>query len=147
MPTARHPGEVIILRERRQEKIAWIAGWLGGFGWLLVLSAILLFRGIWLPALVGLLIGAAAWAAILFFAPWKHPRTRYRELLAPIYVILLGAVIWGVWAFGARQVGISSWWQLLLLIPTLAPLWTVGSARWEDHDTRHDPTKGAVRRP
>ena len=39
-----------IMRERRQEKIGWVGGWLGGFVWVLFLSVILFVRGQTLPA-------------------------------------------------------------------------------------------------
>ena len=41
----RHQTEVTIMRERRQEKIGWVGGWLGGFVWVLLLSVMLLARG------------------------------------------------------------------------------------------------------
>jgi hypothetical protein len=124
------------MRERRQEKIGWVGGWLGGFVWVSFLSVTLLVRGQLLPAVIGLLLFAMACAAIWFFAPWRHPRTTYRRLLVPLYVLLILAVGWGIWSFGGpRQIGIS-WWSLLLLMPIMMPLWTGGHRRWHDTDVQ-----------
>lgn len=124
------------MRERRQQKLGWVGGWLGGFAWVLFLSLGLLVGGQAWPAVVGLLIWAIACAAIGFLAPWRHPGTTYRRLLAPLYVLFLGAVGWGVWSFGgARQIGLS-WWSLLLLMPIVMPLWMGGHRRWQDSDAQ-----------
>jgi hypothetical protein len=123
--------------ERRQEKIGWVGGWLGGFVWVLLLSVMLLVRGETLPAVIGLLISAMAYAAIGFFAPWRHPRTTYRRLLTPLYVLFFCAVGWGVWFFGGpRQIGLNSWWSLLLVLPLMMPLWMGGNRRWQDNDVQ-----------
>jgi len=130
------------MRERRQEQIGWVGGWLGGFVWVLLLSVSLLVRGETWPAVIGLLISAFACTAIGFFAPWRHPRTTYRRLLAPLYVLFFCAVGWGVWSFGGlRQIGIHSWWSLLLLMPIMLPLWMGGNRRWQDNDAQ--PTQAA----
>ena len=136
------------MHERRQEKIGWVGGWLGGFVWVLILSVILLVRGETLPAVVGLLICATAFAAIGFFAPWRYPRTTYRRLLAPLYVLFFCAVGWGVWSFGGpRQIGLNSWWSLLLVMPLMMPLWMGGNRRWQDNDSQQpDAADGTSRR-
>jgi hypothetical protein len=121
------------MHERRQEKIGWVGGWLGGFVWVLLLSVMLLVRGETLPAVIGLLIFAMACAAIGIFAPWRHPLTTYRRLLAPLYMLFFCAVGWGVWSFGGpRQIGLNSWWSLLIVMPLMMPLWMGGKRRWQD---------------
>lgn len=125
------------MNKRKGERIGWVGGWLGGFVWVLILSAELVVRGETLPAIIGLLICAAGSSAIVFLAPWRHPRTSYRLLLIPIYVLFFCSVGWGVWALGGpRQMGINGWWSLLLLMPILMPLWIVGDRRWEDGETQ-----------
>jgi hypothetical protein len=121
--------------ERRHEKLGWTLGWIGGFVWVLILSVVFLIRGDVLQATLGAVLTAAACVAIIGLSPWRHPRTRYRGLMAPIYVLFFTAVAWGVWAVGdVRQLGINSPWALLALLPVMTPLWTVGSRRWEDSD-------------
>jgi len=63
---------------RTGEKFGWAGGWLGGFLWLLILSVVRLVQGRVIPGLVGLGLFALAVGVILFFAPWRHPRTRGR---------------------------------------------------------------------
>ena len=125
--------KVRVMHVRRQEQIGWIGGWLGGFCWVLILSIVLFVQGKTIQAGIGLLITCVAGVTIVFLSPWRHPRTRYRRLMVPIYVLFLAAVAWGVWSLGdPRQMGIHSWWSLLLLLPVLMPLWTAGNRRWED---------------
>jgi hypothetical protein len=120
------------VRDRRQEKLGWVLGWLGGFIWVWILSAMLFIQGKTQHAGVGLLIAVAASSAILIFSPWHYPHTSYRRLMVPLYVLFLAAVGWGVWSFGGlRQMGIHSWWSALLLLPIVMPLWSVGNRRWE----------------
>lgn len=121
------------MRERRQEKLGWTGGWLGGFVWVLILALVMFAQGHWGRGVLGLFIAGAACTSILAASPWRYPKTQYRVLMAPIYLLLFAAVGWGVWAFGdPRRMGINSWWTLLVLAPTLTPLWVVGRRRWED---------------
>ncbi len=123
------------MRQRNQEKLGWIGGWLGGFIWVLILSLMFLAQGKALQAGIGLLITSSACAAIVVFSPWRYPRTTYRRLMLPIYLLFFVAVGWGVWSLGdPRQMGINSWWSLLILLPITLPLWTAGKRCWEDRD-------------
>lgn len=123
------------MHSRRQEKIGWIGGWLGGFIWVLILAIIFFVQDRIVQASTGLLIACAAFAIILFFSPWRHPRVLYRLLMTPIYLMFFVAIAWGVWAWGdLRQMGINSWWSILILLPIFLPYWTVGKRRWDDHD-------------
>ena len=128
------------MRERRPERLGWILGWIGGFIWVLILSIVFLIRGDVLQAAVGAVLTAAACVTTLVFAPWRHARIRYRRLMAPIYVLFFTAVAWGVWALGGlRQLGMSSPWALLALLPIMTPLWTVGTRRWDESDVQGVP--------
>jgi hypothetical protein len=121
------------MSERIQEKMGWIGGWSGGFIWVVILSAILLFKGQFVDALAGFIIAGVAGLAIYFTAPWRHPGTPYRTLMAPIYLLLFVAVGWGMVTFGGPEnFGFTSWWSLAILFPALLPLWTVGIRRWDD---------------
>ena len=79
------------MSERRQEKIGWIVGWLGGFIWVVILSIVLLVKGHAIEAGAGLLVASLACITIVLLSPWRHPRTRYRLLMAPIYLFLFVA--------------------------------------------------------
>jgi hypothetical protein len=120
---------------RRGEKLGWIGGWLGGFVWVLILAVVFLVQGRWLEAAVGLLLVAVACLTVVLSSPWRHPKTRYRVLMIPVYALFFLSVAWGVWATeDPRRMGFNSWWALLLVLPVLSPLWTAGSRRWEDGD-------------
>jgi len=124
------------MADRRQEKIGWIGGWLGGFIWVLILSVMFFVQGKTMQAWVGMLITGGGLATILFFSPWRHPQVLYRLLMTPIYLLFFVAIAWGVWALGdLRLMGINSWWASLILLPILTPLWTVGKRRWDEHAT------------
>ncbi len=119
--------------ERKQEKIGWIAGWLGGFIWVVILSIVLLVKGYAIEAGAGVLVASVACITIVLLSPWRHPQTRYRLLMVPIYLLFFVAVGWGAWSWGGwQQMGISSWWSALILLPILIPFWTVGNRRWDD---------------
>ena len=123
---------------RRQEKLGWTGGWLGGFLWVVILAVVFFVQGRWIQGAIGLLIAGIACVIIPWVAPWRYPNTRYRALMIPIYLLFFVAVAWGVWSLGdPRQMGLNSWWALLLLLPVLTPLWTAGNRRWEDSDTGH----------
>jgi hypothetical protein len=77
--------------ERRQEKIGWIVGWLGGFIWVVILSIVLLVKGHAIEAGAGILVASLACITIVLLSPWRHPRARYRLLMAPIYLFLFVA--------------------------------------------------------
>jgi hypothetical protein len=38
------------------------------------------------------------------------------------------------WIGGWQQMGITSWWSTLIVLPILIPFWTVGNRRWDDGD-------------
>jgi len=121
------------MSDRKQQKLGWIIGWSGGFIWVVILSIVLIARGQLLGAGTGFLLACAAFSTIVLTSPWRNPRTTYRILMAPIYLVLLIALIWAMWAWGGPQeMGFSSWWSLSVLIPVLIPFWTVGNRRWDD---------------
>jgi len=124
------------VNHRKQEKTGWIAGWSGGFIWVLIPALIFFTEARYLQAWTGLIIIGAALAAILLFSPWRNPRVSYRRLMTPIYLLIFVAIAWGVWASGGlRQMGINSWWTMLVLLPVLIPWWTIGRRRWDENDS------------
>ncbi len=79
------------MNDRKQQKFGWIGGWLGGFIWVLILSIIFLVQGKGVQAWIGLAITFSAVIVIVYSSPWKHPRTMYRLLMMPIYVLFFAA--------------------------------------------------------
>lgn len=123
------------MSERKQEKVGWIGGWSGGFVWVVILSVVLLVQERTLEAVTGLLIAGLSFLAILLLVPWRHPQTPYRLLMLPIYLLFMVAIAWGVWSWGGwQEMGVTSWWSALILLPALLPFWTVGNRRWVDVD-------------
>jgi len=119
---------------RTGEKIGWIAGWIGAFLWVAVLSIVFFARGRPLVGGVGLLIAALAVALVLRFAPWRHPRTAYWKLMLAPYAAVAASVAWAVLAFGEGALsaeGVSPW-SLAVILPMLLPFWTAGRRRWID---------------
>jgi len=107
----------------------------------LITSVVMLVRGQATSTAVAFVSVVLAGLATVLLAPWRHPRTPYGLLMAPIYLLFLLSIGWGLWVWdGPRNMGFASWWSLLVLLPTLIPFWHVGSRRWED-------TPGAGERP
>jgi len=67
--------------DRRGEKIGWLAGWIGGFSWIAILSIIFMAKGQWASGCVGLLLLLAAWSTVVYLSPWRHPKTPYWKLM------------------------------------------------------------------
>lgn len=121
---------------RRGQRLGWTLGWLGGFVWVLILTVVMLVQGLWLQGLIGLAICIVAVVTIQLWAPWRHPTTRYRSLMLPIYALFALSVVWGVWAVGdPAEFGIHGAWSLLILLPVFLPLLTAGRYRWQDGET------------
>jgi len=116
---------------RTGEKFGWAGGWLGGFIWLLILSVVRLVQGRGIPGLVGLGLFALAVGGILFFAPWRHPRTRYWRLTLPLYAVFFGSIAWAVRSSGGWAALGLNYWSFFWVLPCLVPLWAIGGRRWE----------------
>lgn len=126
-----------MMGERKQEKLGWLGGWHGAFVWVPIVAIILLTRGQLLAGLAGLALLAAASACIVYGVPWRHPQRRYRQLMIPIYVLIIVAVAWGIWAFDdPKYLGLNSYWSFLLILPIVMPLWTIGDRRWQDGEAK-----------
>lgn len=65
------------MQNRKGEKIGWTAGWMGGFIWVAVLSAVFLFQGKFIQGLSGLVLVFIAGSSIFYFSPWRFPSTLY----------------------------------------------------------------------
>ncbi|MBN2231855.1 MAG: hypothetical protein JW781_03420 [Deltaproteobacteria bacterium] len=120
-------------RQRRGEQIGWLGGWIGTFCWIPALAVMFLVRGQIAAGGGGLVLFLVALALIFIRAPWRHPDTRYRRLLLPLYLVLGLGVWWAVTAYGGLAASGLRWWNLPgICLPLLTPLLIIGRRRWID---------------
>lgn len=120
------------MKGRKGEKAGWIGGWLGGFFWVFVLAVVRLVQHNWGEGIFGLFLFVGAVFFIFCFAPWRRPGTLYWKLMAPLYVVLFGAVAWAVWTYGGMKAAELDWWSFFWVLPALMPLFTAGRRSWDD---------------
>jgi hypothetical protein len=120
------------MKNRNGEKIGWTFGWMGGFLWAAILAVVFLFQQKWDKGIAGLVLVSLAVFFILIFAPWKRPDTRCWKLMVPLYTVLILSAVWVVWAFGGLRGAGMNWWNMLWLLPTLIPFYTIGRRTWND---------------
>ena len=119
---------------RRGEKTGWLLGWSGGFIWALMLAVILLVQGKAAEGAAGVLLTAVAAVTIVLSAPWRHPDTRYWQLMLPLYLVFFAALFWAIWASdGFPGLSLNAW-SVFLLLPLLAPFFTMGKRTWRERD-------------
>ena len=117
---------------RRGEQWGWLAGWFGGFIWVLILSIKLSIEGRNGPALTGFLLVAVAVVVIAGCAPWRHPQTPYWLLMLPVYAMIFGSIGWALWSFGGLQgLGLNGF-SAFMLVPILLPLAIAGKRKWNE---------------
>jgi len=119
------------MKKRTGEKLGWIGGWTGSFLWVGILAVVFLFQGKTASGIAGLVLFAGAMAGAFFLAPWQHPSTRYYKLMLPFYGLFAVSAAWAVWAFGGLGQAGFELWNLLLFLPLLGPLFTMGSKTWQ----------------
>jgi hypothetical protein len=122
------------MAERKGEKIGWLAGWAGGFLWVLILAIVFLAQGKWMAGVTGLVLVAVALAGINLLAPWRHPTTPYWKLLLLPTGLLWLTIAWAIGAFGGPGAAGAEWWTFLWLIPMLIPFGVIGRRNWADSD-------------
>ena len=88
------------MAERRGEKAGWTFGFFGGFAWVAVLAIVFFFKERPLAGALGVLLFCAAVFAIIFFSPWRHPRTSAWKLMLAPFILMALSFAWGAWAFG-----------------------------------------------
>ena len=120
------------MAERRGEKAGWTFGFLGGFAWVAVLAIVFFFKGEPLAGTLGVLLFCAAVSAIIFFAPWRHPRTSAWKLMLAPYLLMALSFAWGAWAFGGPAPLGLKWWNIVWFVPLMLPFFTGGSRKWSD---------------
>ncbi len=128
--------------KRRGEKIGWIGGWLGGFGWLALLSVIWLFQNKISEGMIGLAVFIVAIIVISMTAPWKYPNIKYWKLMLPIYLLFFSTIILSIYLYGGLETIGLKWTSVFFIIPGLIPLVTAGNRTWNSSAKQDDsPTK------
>lgn len=118
---------------RKGEKIGWIGGWLGGFIWLGLLSAAWLIQNKLNEGLIGLALLIIAIITIICSAPWKHPNTKYWQLMLPIYLLFFISIAISIFFYGGfERVGLT-WTSFFWVIPCLIPIATIGKRTWNNN--------------
>ena len=116
---------------RKSEKIGWIAGWLGGFIWLGLLSILWLFQDKISYGIIGIAIFTVVTTVIVATAPWKHPNTKYWKLMLPIYLLLFISIALCIYLYGGLESIGLKWTAFFWIIPFLIPFITTGSRTWD----------------
>lgn len=123
-------------RNRTGEKAGWIGGWAGGFIWILILAGLFFYRQEFRQGAMGIALTAVAVAAVLYYAPWRHPSTPYWKLMLAPYGLFFIAVAWAAWSFGGIEALGLNWWNLLWLLPALSPFGFLSNRRWVESDAQ-----------
>ena len=118
---------------RKGEKIGWIGGWLGGFIWLVLLSAVWIVQNKITNGVLGIILFAVAIILIFGFAPWKYPNTKYWKLMLPIYSVFFISIALCIYLYGGLQSVGLSWMSFFWLIPCLIPFVTMGNRTWKSN--------------
>ncbi len=127
------------MKNRNGEKIGWIGGWLGSFIWVLALAVMFLFQGKARAGIIGMVLVALGVFYVFSHAPWKRPQTPYWRLMIRPYAVFMTAIVWALWAFGGWQGSGLNGWFLLLLLPVLTPLFTLGRRTWNQFTEQTEP--------
>ncbi len=116
--------------DRKGEKIGWIAGWFGGFIWMILLSIIWIYQNKIIEGISGIILFTIAIILVFILAPWKHPNTKYWKLMLPIYVLFFISVALSFYSFGGLKSSGINWMSFFWIIPCLIPFATVGNLKW-----------------
>lgn len=124
------------MKKRLGEKAGWIAGWTGGFIWVLFLAGLFFYRRKFGQGAAGVALTGVAVAAVLYWAPWRHPSTPYWKLMLAPYGLFFIAVAWAAWSLGGIESLGFNWLNLLWLIPALSPFGFLSANKWGQPDTQ-----------
>jgi hypothetical protein len=116
--------------DRRSEKIGWIGGWLGGFIWVVLLSAVWIVQNKISNGALGIILFTVAVILIFRFAPWKHPDTKYWKLMLPIYLQFFISIALSIYLYGGLKIVGLNWMSFFWLIPCFIPFVTMGNRKW-----------------
>lgn len=115
---------------RTGEKIGWIAGWIGGFLWVLGFGIYWTAAGKTIEGLLAAAIFILSIFSIVFLSPWRNPKKKYWKLMLPNYILLLFSI--------ALVIGVLSGFKNLAeirygiwIIPCLIPIIVLGNKTWE----------------
>jgi len=121
---------------RKGERIGWIGGWLGGFIWVGLLSAVWIFQNRSSNGMLGIALFIIAIILIIALAPWRHPNTKYWKLMLPIYLLFLISIAVVIYLYAGLRNGGLSWISFSWLIPSLIPFVIIGNRKWNSNAYR-----------
>jgi len=121
---------------RKGERIGWIGGWLGGFIWVGLLSAVWIFQNRSSNGILGIALFIIAIILIIALAPWRHPNTKYWKLMLPIYLLFLISIAVVIYLYAGLRNGGLSWISFSWLIPSLIPFVIIGNRKWNSNAYR-----------
>jgi hypothetical protein len=112
-------------------KIGWVAGFLGGSLWLLILSIVhLVQQDLW-GGLVGLIFYLGCLGGIFGLRPWKYPQTRLWKLYTATMAPLLLAAGFFYWRENLLDLSLSGILGVVSLILILfLPVILHGHKTW-----------------
>ncbi len=122
--------------DRRGEKLGWNLGWMGGFIWVFVLAVVLFYQRKVLAGFGGILLVCAAVWTIRQSAPWRYSNTAYWKLMLGPYTVFFLSIVWAVWSFGGLEPLDLNWWNLLWIVPMLAPFGILSNRKWRDGESK-----------
>ncbi len=120
------------MKDRKGEKIAWMASWIGAFIWVPILSIVFLFQGKKEQGLLGIVLTGLAVISVVLFAPWRFSSTPHGRLLCAPYGIFFLSIAWAIGTYGGFSAMGLNWWNLLWLLPVLTPFVILGKRKWSD---------------
>ncbi len=119
---------------REGERWGWILGWSGAFLWLLLLGGFWFFKDEWIAGISAWILVVLAEGAVFFFAPWRHPQTRYWKVLLPLYGVFGAGLMLAIRFSEPGAVALEGW-SYLWVLPMLLPFFIVGSKTWDSGAT------------
>ncbi len=122
------------MSNRKGEKLGWIFGWIGSFSWIFILSIVLIFQGETKNCILGLIIVAMAFFFVFKNAPWRKPDVEFWKLFLPILNTVVVSIFWAYIVYRSEFETAFNWWYILLFIPLIIPIFTIGKRKWSDGD-------------
>jgi len=116
------------------QKAGWTLGGLGAIIWIPLLSVIFLFKGNYAGAILGAGFFILGVLYLIYFAPWKHPKTQFWKIyLGLLTIIILAAVVFlYLWYPKSEFSGTFNIFSIFWIFPLFLPIFLLGNKTWKD---------------